>query len=91
MQVQFPSNSTKIVAQNQLYVALFICSTTKAIHTEGISDLTTDVFISALSRFSVRRSAPRHIYSVILSITLMHVESRLNAIHYQRMSPFCNT
>ncbi|GFW87890.1 integrase catalytic domain-containing protein [Trichonephila clavipes] len=45
------------------YIALFECLSTKALHFEAVGDLTTDSFISALRRFSVRRGAPRHIYS----------------------------
>ena len=45
------------------YVALFICFSTKAVHLEAVSDLTSEAFIAALRRFSARRGAPRHIFS----------------------------
>ncbi|XP_054717285.1 uncharacterized protein LOC129226681 [Uloborus diversus] len=45
------------------YIALFICLSTKAVHIEVVSDLTTEAFIAALRRFSARRGTPRHIYS----------------------------
>ncbi|GFW22033.1 uncharacterized protein TNCV_4823151 [Trichonephila clavipes] len=45
------------------YIALFVCLATKAVHIEAVGDLTTDSFVAALRRFSVRRGAPRHIYS----------------------------
>ena len=37
------------------YIALFICLTTKAVHREITSDLSTDAFILALRRFIYRR------------------------------------
>ncbi|GFS92152.1 integrase catalytic domain-containing protein [Trichonephila clavipes] len=45
------------------YIALFVCLATKAVHIEGVGDLTTDSFIAALHSFCARRGAPRHIYS----------------------------
>jgi hypothetical protein len=47
----------------KVYVAIFICLATKAIHIEFVSDLTTDAFIAALRRFISRRGH----YATILS------------------------
>ncbi|XP_055642575.1 uncharacterized protein LOC129779234 isoform X1 [Toxorhynchites rutilus septentrionalis] len=44
------------------YIALFVCMTTKAIHIEMVSDLTTEGFIAALKRFVARRGRPRTIF-----------------------------
>lgn len=42
---------------------LFICMSTKCIHLELVSDLTTAIFISALRRFIVRCGKPLHLFS----------------------------
>lgn len=48
---------------SKAFVCLFVCFTTKAIHLELVSNLTTVAFIAALRRFSARRGKPTHIYS----------------------------
>ena len=45
------------------YLCLFICLSTKAIHIEVVSDLTTASFIAALKRFVARRGCPHVIFS----------------------------
>ncbi|XP_018398673.1 PREDICTED: uncharacterized protein LOC108776525 [Cyphomyrmex costatus] len=45
------------------YICLFVCLTTKAIHLELVSDLTTEGFILALRRFVARRGMPNKISS----------------------------
>ncbi|XP_033359917.1 uncharacterized protein LOC117238813 [Bombus vosnesenskii] len=39
----------------KIYVAIFVCLATKAVHIELVSDLTTDAFLAALRRFISRR------------------------------------
>lgn len=45
------------------YMCIFICTSTKAVHLECVSDLTTDSFLAAFDRFVSRRGLPAHIYS----------------------------
>ncbi|XP_037813119.1 uncharacterized protein LOC119604511 [Lucilia sericata] len=47
----------------KVYIAVFICFTTKAIHMEVVMDLTTIAFIAALKRFIARRGKCNTIYS----------------------------
>ncbi len=45
------------------YLCLFVCLSTKAIHLEAVSTLSTDGFIAALRRFVARRNLCAHLYS----------------------------
>ena len=45
------------------YMCLFICMSTKAVHIELVTELTTQAFLAALNRFIGRRGKPSNIYS----------------------------
>lgn len=45
------------------YLCVFVCFTTKSVHLEVVSDLTTEAFLAALKRFVSRRGLPREIWS----------------------------
>ncbi|KAJ8881550.1 hypothetical protein PR048_018032 [Dryococelus australis] len=45
------------------YVALFVCFSTKAVHMEQVSELSTAAFMAALNRFVSRHGRPREISS----------------------------
>ena len=45
------------------YMCVFVSLSTKAVHIELVSDLTTDAFIACLRRFIARRGKPRTIWS----------------------------
>lgn len=48
---------------SKCYVCIFVCFSTKAVHIELVSDLSTEAFILALRRFVSRRSMPSKIFS----------------------------
>ncbi|XP_058817756.1 uncharacterized protein LOC131681067 [Topomyia yanbarensis] len=45
------------------YVAVYVCMTTKAVHLEAVSDLTTDAFLASLRRFISRRGLVQQLHS----------------------------
>lgn len=51
----YKSRAGRGVRVEKGYVALFVCLSTKAVHVEFVSDLTTDTFLAAFRRFVARR------------------------------------
>lgn len=49
--------------QIKVYVAVFVCFTTKALHLEVVSDLTSESFIACLRRFIARRGKCSKLWS----------------------------
>ena len=45
------------------YLAIFVCFSTKAVHIEVVSDLTTEAFLASLKRFFSRRGLPQSNHS----------------------------
>lgn len=56
-------NSLRSTTIIKSYVAVFICFATKAVHTEVVSDLSSDAFIASLRRFVSRRGLCSNLYS----------------------------
>ena len=49
--------------ERKVYLCLFTCAVSRAIHLEIVTDLTVECFLQALRRFSGRRSVPKLILS----------------------------
>ena len=47
----------------KVYVAVYVCMSTKAVHLEVVSDLTTEAFIASLKRLFSRRGKARSMHS----------------------------
>lgn len=58
-----PTIRTRTPTEIKSYVAVFICFSSRAIHLELVSDLTTAAFLAGLKRFISGRGAPTTIYS----------------------------
>ncbi|GBO33070.1 hypothetical protein AVEN_241153-1 [Araneus ventricosus] len=48
---------------HKVYVAIFVCMSTKAVHIEMVTDLTSEAFISTLKRFFARRGKCSTLFS----------------------------
>ncbi|XP_060842552.1 uncharacterized protein LOC132922848 [Rhopalosiphum padi] len=48
---------------HKAYLGLFVCLSTKAVHLEVVTDLTTEAFLASFDRFVARRGIPVQIYS----------------------------
>lgn len=49
--------------ETKVYLCLFVCMATKALHLELVTSLTTEAFLACLDRFVSRRGLPSNIYS----------------------------
>jgi hypothetical protein len=61
--VEVKSTKGRGIKTTKGYVAVFVCLSTKAVHLELVSDLTSSTFIAAFKRMCARRGPPKHMYS----------------------------
>ncbi len=59
----FVKNDSLPGREEKVYIALFTCAASRAVHLELVEDLSASSFIEALRRFANRRSTPRIIIS----------------------------
>ncbi|KAL7307805.1 hypothetical protein TKK_0000126 [Trichogramma kaykai] len=59
--VPFSKRRKAITAKG--YIAILVCMTYKAVHIEAVSDLTTEAFLAAYSRFAARRGVCKKLFS----------------------------
>lgn len=50
-------------ATSKVYICLFICLASKALHLELVTSLSTEAFLAAFSRFISRRGLPQQVFS----------------------------
>lgn len=61
--VSIVGRRTRGAKQSKGYIALFVCFSTKAVHMEAVSELTTASFLAAFTRFYSRYGLPAKMYS----------------------------
>jgi hypothetical protein len=57
------TSTRRNAAHSKGYLCLFVCMSTKAVHLEMVSDLSTSAFLASLDRLVARRGLPSDIYS----------------------------
>ncbi|XP_072395161.1 uncharacterized protein [Diabrotica undecimpunctata] len=60
---QIKSSNLRKAPLLKSYIALFVCLSTRAVHIEVVSGLSTETFLLALKRFISRRGLPQTIFS----------------------------
>ena len=68
---------------SKVWIALFTCCVTRAVHLELVPDMTTTTFVRCLKRFSARRGLPKKIISDNAK-TFKATAKLINAIFSQR-------
>ena len=64
--------------EQKVYVCLFTCAVSRAIHLEIVTDLTVECFLQAFRRFASRKSLPRLMLSDNASTYLVTAEELQN-------------
>lgn len=86
----------RTIRHTKVYICVFVCMVTKAVHLEVVTDLTTDAFIAALTRFVSRRGLCVQLFSdcgtnyvgadnvlqKIIKETLFSTDSQKKLLHF---------
>ena len=72
------------VDENKVYICLFTCAVSRALHLEIVTDLTVETFLQAFRRYSSRKSLPKIMISDNASIYMAAAEElmKLYLIHH---------
>lgn len=54
---------------NKAYLTVFVCMSTKAVHLELVTDLTTEAFLATFDRFLARRVIPSNVVTAVRSMS----------------------
>lgn len=56
-------SSRRNAAVGKVYLCLYVCMATKALHLEAVTRLTTEAFLASFQRFTSRRGIPSDVYT----------------------------
>ena len=72
--------------EEKVYICLFTCATSHAIHLEVVTDLTVDTFLLAFRRFASRRSLPHIVVSDNASTYLAAADELQHLLQSERLT-----
>ena len=72
--------------ERKVYVYLFTCATSRAIHLEVVTDLTVETFLLAFRRFTSRRSMPKIVVSDNASTYLAAAEELQQLLQSEQLT-----
>ena len=58
-----PTRRGDEITTKKVWIVLFTCAATRAVHLETVDSMSADTFLAALHRFTARRGMPTNIYS----------------------------
>ena len=71
--------------ETKVYICLFTCATSRAIHLEVVMDLSVETFLLAFRRFASRRSLPKIVVSDNASTYMAAAEELQQLLHSEHM------
>lgn len=83
----YKGSNRRNTPSQKAYAAIFVCCSTKAVHCEIVSDLTSDAFIAALRRLMARRGKVSTMYSDN-GTNFVGANKELKRLHLQHMKDY---